>query len=92
MLWYTVYESQLRALEQLNARPLSTAQVKTFYDEAMQKFPGLYPRYSFDNWLNYLRAWLMLVQNGDIFSIGVRGKEFLKYLVHEGHLINERTF
>ena len=60
VIWYTVYGSQLRALEQLNARPLSLAQLKTFYDEANQKYPAMYPFYSFDKWLNYLRSWLLI--------------------------------
>lgn len=92
IVWYTVYRSQLEALQQLNARPLSTAQLKTFYDEAARQYPGMYPAYSFDSWLEYLRAWLMLVQQGDTFSITVRGKEFLKYLVHQGRLFTERAF
>jgi hypothetical protein len=90
IVWYTVYKSQLLLLEKLNTQPLTTAQVRAYYDEAAKANPGTYQKYSFDEWLGFLRIWYMVVQNGDTFAISVRGKEFLKYLVHQGRSINER--
>jgi hypothetical protein len=92
MIWYTGFGSQLKAIEQLNAGPLSTAQIRTFYDEATQRYPNMYPSYSFDKWLYYLQSWCVLVQSGDTFSISIRGREFLKYLVHEGRLIDTKAY
>ena len=90
VVWYTVYKSQLLLLEKLNTQPLTTAQVRAYYDEAAKANPGTYQKYSFDEWLEFLRVWYVVAQNGDTFAISVRGKEFLKYLVHQGRSINER--
>lgn len=92
VVWYTIFGSQLKALQQLNARPLSLAQVRSFYDQASESFPNMYPNYAFDAWLYYMQSWFLIVQNGDVFSISIRGKEFLKYLVHEGRLIDGKAF
>jgi hypothetical protein len=90
VVWYCVYKSQLLLLEKLNTQTLTTAQVRSYYDEAARAYPEKYQNYPFDQWLNFLRIWFMVVQNGDTFAISVRGKEFLKYLVHQGRSVNDR--
>jgi hypothetical protein len=92
IVWYTIFGSQLKLLHQLNARPLSSAQVKTFYDEVGAAYPNMYPNYTFGQWLAYLQSWYMVAQNGDTFYISVRGKEFLKNLVHHGRLPDGKAF
>jgi hypothetical protein len=92
VVWYTIFGSQLKALQQLNARPSSLVQIRSFYDQASEAYPSMYPNYAFDAWLYYLQSWFLIVQNGDVFSISIRGKEFLKYLVHEGRLIDGKAY
>ena len=91
VVWYTIYNSQLRLLDALNSRQLTTAEAKKYYDQASQNFPIPYLTYSFDQWLSYLHFWSLIAQNGDTLGISVRGKEFLKYLVHEGRSASDRS-
>src|SRR5260370_34273465 len=90
VVWYTIYNSQLRLLDAFNSTPPSTAESQKYYEQASQNYPIPYLTYPFDQWLSYLHVWLMTVQNGDTLAISVRGREFLKYLVQQGRSANDR--
>jgi hypothetical protein len=90
VVWYTIYNSQLRLLDALNSKPLPVIEAKKYYEQASQNYPIQYLTYSFDQWLSYLHSWVMVVQNGDTIVISVRGREFLKYLVHQGRSASDR--
>lgn len=84
--WYTVYGSQLRLLETLNAKgvsPIATAQ--KYYNEAKEKFPQLYASYSFEQWIGYMQGRFLVVRYPSaMIDITHHGKDFLKYMTHWG--------
>jgi hypothetical protein len=84
-VWWVIYRSQLLALQELNRRMLSRAELKEFHDLAAKQFPKTYSMYSFEQWTEYLRVNLLITETQhEIFAITLRGKDFLKYLVHWG--------
>lgn len=91
--WLTIYRSQVLMLTELNRSLLRSEQVKTYYDDAARSNPELYANYSFDQWLGYLRGQVLLLEHpGQTFEITVRGKDFLKYIVHCGYTADARKF
>jgi|SRR5712664_4121538 len=92
VVWFCIYKSQLLLMQQLNSKPLTTSEVRAFYDEAARAYLDRYRNYSFEKWLFFLRSWYMIAEkDADIFVISLRGKEFLKYLVHQGRNPNDRA-
>ena len=90
-IWRTIFRSQVLALSELNKKVLRREELKPYYDEAVQKSPKLYATYSFDQWLNYLNTQVLMLEHpGKVFEITVRGKDFLKYLVHWGYTAEDR--
>lgn len=92
--WFTIYRSQLLFLLELNHKngllPLRIAQ--TYYDKAVLDHPVAYEKYSFDQWLNYMKVQLLILMHpSDMIEITVRGKDFLKYLVHWGRTPDQRS-
>ena len=77
MIWFTIYRSQLLFLLDLNHKngllPLHIA--KTYYAKAVLDHPVTYEKYSFDQWMDYMKIQLLiLVHPSDMIEITVRGK------------------
>jgi membrane-bound lytic murein transglycosylase len=84
--WWTIFQSQLFALDNLNRAILRLEDVKAYYDKAAQKYPIPYATYSFQQWFKYLlERMLVIEQPGNTVGITVRGKDFLKHMVHYGY-------
>jgi hypothetical protein len=89
--WAYIYRSQLLMLLDLNRRILSLVEVKAYYDKAAKDNRAFYAHYSFDRWLAFLKSHVLLIQHPkDTVEITVRGKDFLKYLVHYGRYPDDR--
>jgi hypothetical protein len=82
VVWLTIYGSQIKALQKMNSRPLTREELRKLYDDAAHGFPKIYETYNFDKWVGYMRANLLVLEQGDQVVITKRGREFLKYLVH----------
>jgi hypothetical protein len=84
--FFTIYKSQVRALEELNFRvmvPLSD--VRKHYDKAVIDFPQAYANYPFENWLSYMsQRFLVLRHPSDMVEVTHGGKDFLRYVSHKG--------
>jgi glutamine cyclotransferase len=76
--WFTIYGSQIRCLEELNRRPLKLEEMRAFYDAAALQDQKVYKKYSFDQWLFYMRSQGLAYQEGAIFQITPKGHDFLK--------------
>jgi hypothetical protein len=55
-----------------------------FYDAAALQYPELYQRYSFDNWLAYLRSYSLIEVDADNIKLTRAGLEFLKWRLEDG--------
>ena len=82
-IWLLVFESQLRALHDVNAAAQPVAALQPFYDQAVAMNPHLV-NYPFTSWLGFLQSWLLIREDNGMISITIRGREFLKYLVESG--------
>lgn len=90
-VWWTIFKSQLKALEELNRRVRRIEDVRTLYADAVEQYPDFYSSYSFEQWLGYLKNnTLILDCPGDAIGITQRGTDFLKYLIHCGRSANDR--
>ncbi len=90
-IWWTIFRSQILALEALNKRVLRIEEIEEFYKAAARQYPKEYANRSFDLWMKYLMEYsLILEQPANSIGITIRGKDFLKYLVHWGRSANDR--
>lgn len=78
--WYSIFASQIKALERLNKEILKMEDLLPYFQENMDKRP----QYSFESWFGFLKQQVLLRQDGHNISITIRGKEFLRYLVQYG--------
>jgi hypothetical protein len=92
--WYTIYGSQLKALDDLNRKGmLPLMEIRAYYDAAVPKFPSLYPKYTFEKWLNYLKERSLIFHHpSEMIEITHMSKDFLKYLTHAGRKIDAKAF
>jgi len=86
MTWAYIFKSQLVMLAELNRWVMiSASDAKAFYDKAVMEYPKIYANYSFDQWLNFMKAEQLLIQHpSNMLEITHRGKDLLKYLAHWG--------
>lgn len=84
MTWASIYKSQITLLQRLNQGLLQLDDVKRFYNEASRESPKTYANYSFSQWLDWMMNQRLITQEGTTFGITLRGRDFLKYMVHYG--------
>jgi hypothetical protein len=85
--WYRIFKSQLLMLNEMNRRGgvLPLLDAKQFYIRAVPVCPKVYPAYTFEQWLNYVKAEQLLLHHPtDMLEITHRGKDLIKYLAHWG--------
>jgi hypothetical protein len=90
--WWVIWRSQIELLQELNTHTMILEQVKSYYDKAVVAYPVVYQNYSFEQWLAYLRSQNVILQDGSVIQLTVRGKDFLRFLIQEGRSANKRIF
>ncbi len=88
--WWNIFGSQIKALQELNNGQKTREQLFPLYVEAAQAWPNQYDSYSFDKWLGYLRSQILLRDDNDLLGITIKGKDFLRYLVDDSKLVNDK--
>jgi hypothetical protein len=85
-VYRTIFGSQIVLLKNANTLgPRSRIELSQFYEETKAKFPGLYEKYTFEQYLHYLISQgLLLEQPPGQYVITIVGKEFLKWLAEIG--------
>jgi len=92
MTWAYIFKSQLLLLMELNRNNLPLAQAKTYYDRGVADYPGIYVKYSFQEWIEYMtREQLLIRHPSDMLEITHRGKDLLRYLAHWGRDVNVKA-
>ena len=87
--YQSIWGSQLTALQIANTT-LDGVQLRTFetlYNQAVSQYKELYVNYSFERWLGFMKSHLLCVSNDDKIHITLTGREFLKYIIHEGYTL-----
>ncbi len=92
--WFTIYGSQLLAMEEMNSRGLiPVADLKKYYDKAVADYPKTYGNYTFDQWLTYMKSRMLIATYpSQMVELSFNGRDFLKYLTHVGMKINGKAF
>ena len=85
----TIYGSQLNALEMTNATPggVPLEIFEALYNQAAARDKELYANYSFEQWLKYIEGQLLSIRKDDKIHITLTGREFLKYIMHQGYTL-----
>ena len=90
--WAYIYKSQMLLLMELNRRMMPLLEVRPYYDTAAEAYPAVYKNYSFEQWLNWIKASYLIIQHpSNMVEITARGRDFLKYLVHLGRYVDDKT-
>lgn len=92
--WYTIFKSQLSLLADLSARGtvLPVAGVRKYYDKAASDYPLTYANYAFDQWMNYMHSRFLIVTHpGDWVDLTHGGKDFLRFIAHQGWNVNAKA-
>lgn len=92
LVWANTCRSQILALERLNKGPLRSEDLRPHYQQAATAQPQVYKNYSFEQWLSSLRTQILIKDHPTGIEITVRGREFLKYLIHTGRSASDRRF
>jgi hypothetical protein len=91
-IWWTIYGSQIKALQKMNAAPLTREELRAYYITAAEAYPEAYVNYDFDKWVGYMRSQVLILEENDQVAITKRGREFLKYLVHFARPLDSKKF
>ena len=86
--WYSIFGSQIRALERLNKGVGKVEDLMPYYVHDSEKRP----QYPFESWFGYLKLQVLIRQDEYNINITVRGKDFLKYLVQHGRTASDKAF
>jgi hypothetical protein len=81
-----IFGSQILLLQALNMQrePVESLFLITFYESAKNQYPEFYSSYTFESYINFLKAvGFINTENGKYF-ITVLGRGFLTYLVETG--------
>jgi hypothetical protein len=91
-IWHSIYGSQFRALTRLNRGPCARTALQVYYTSVLQKYPGIYATYSYDNWLEYLRANLLIKEQDGLVYVTIKGQGFLQQMTALGRTADERAY
>jgi hypothetical protein len=91
--WFMIFGSQLTALTELNSRGLiPIADLKKHYDAAVAKHPKTYENYSFEQWIDFMKTRLLIATYAtQMVELSWGGKDFLRYLAHNGRDVNAKA-
>lgn len=85
-LYRLIFGSQIAVLNHLNLSGSATEeQIQEFYNRASLRFPGLYSKYSFKEYLGFLKSQsLIATEDNANYTITLAGKMFLQWMVANG--------
>jgi hypothetical protein len=84
--WMEIYRSQILLLSELNRKGyLRLEEIQPFYDTAANQWPVDYVNYPIERWISWMKGKTLLLEHpGRVFEITNGGKDFLKFMVHNG--------
>lgn len=82
MIYNAIYGSQLQILQQLNSNNSNESMetIKRFYDYAVEHYPKFYNNYPFEEYINFLFSFSLIIEENEKVKITILGLDFLKYL------------
>lgn len=90
LIYYSIFGSQIRILEKLNTlQPSTKDSLKIFYEHSKNSNPNFFENYSFDDYLNFLFSFNLIIENDGAIRITILGVDFLKYLSETNKDVNK---
>lgn len=85
MIYNAIYGSQLKILQQLNSHNSNESMetIKRFYDFAAQDYPKFYNNYPFEEYIDFLFSFSLIIEENGTIKITILGLDFLKYLTEK---------
>jgi hypothetical protein len=86
-VYNSIWSSQVALLIFLNGRaftPTPVVDLTGFLTDAAAAYPKLYENRTFQDWLGFLKAELLVSETQEGVTIMARGREFLKWRIDEG--------
>jgi hypothetical protein len=97
MTFETVYAriwgSQISALQFLNeagANGVDSDLLKPWFEQAAAREPQAYAGDTLERWLGFLESFSLIAKSGSVVVITLEGREFLKYVIHQGYTLYKR--
>jgi len=89
-IYSSIYGSQINILTRLNSSVFETKEtLQGYYEFAKASFPKTYENYSYDNYLNYLKSFSLIIEEAGAINLTILGKDFLKYILESGYSFNK---
>ncbi|MCH4895856.1 hypothetical protein E0494_03995 [Marinilabiliaceae bacterium JC040] len=85
-IYDSIFGSQLRLLQSLNGGlSENKTSIRFFYENAKERNPKFYENYSYDQYLEYLKSFDLIIFKSDVkIEITTLGIDFLKYIIETG--------
>jgi len=88
-----IWGSQIGVLQFLNsarAEGVDPDFLRPWFDQAAAREPEAYAGDTMERWLSFLQSYSLITKAGPNFVITLEGREFLKYLIHQGYTLHKR--
>ena len=92
MIYNAIYGSQLMILQQLNTFAFENNEtLKRYYNYAVEQSPKFYDNYPYEDYIEFLYSFNLIVEEEDRVKITILGVDFLKYITETGKSLNKRN-
>lgn len=90
IVYNNIFGSQIRILEYVNSHSGQTVQaLEFFYENAKKYHPKFYENYSYEEYLNFLFDFNLIIEENGVVNITILGIDFLKYLTESNKDVNK---
>lgn len=80
-IYNSIFGSQIRLLEDLNTlRPSTKETLSHYYQSAKLNNPSFFENYAYEDYLDFLANFNLIIKEDGIYQITILGVDFLKYL------------
>jgi hypothetical protein len=92
MIYNAIYGSQLMILQQLNTFAFENNEtLKRYYNYAVEQSPKFYDNYPYEDYIEFLHSFNLIVEEENRVKITILGIDFLKYITETGKSLNKRN-
>ena len=92
MIYNAIYGSQLMILQQLNTFAFENNEtLKRYYNYAVEQSPKFYDNYPYEDYIEFLYSFNLIVEEEDRVKVTILGVDFLKYITETGKSLNKRN-
>lgn len=92
-VWSEILGSQIEALDALNPGAMRYETLEIYYTSAVIAWPDQYSTFTFERWIAFLTSQELISQGeGNVFSLTLFGREFLKYILSSGRSRQQKIY